>query len=61
MGSCDKSIAKCVEVANLGEVIEEAVMIKKLSRLSLWPLTPQAILKDSSMKYQPLQSVRLDN
>ena len=30
MGSCDKSIAKCVEVANLVEGIEKAVMIKKL-------------------------------
>ena len=50
MGSCDKSIAKCVEVANLVEGIEKAVMIKNLSRLSQWPLTPQAILNDSQMK-----------
>ena len=33
MLSCDKPIAVCMQAANLGDGIEKAVMIKKLSRL----------------------------
>ena len=60
MCSCEKPTAECVQARNLGDGIEQAVMMKNVSRLisdeistnnvkNLWPPIPQDTLNDNSI------------